>query len=256
MISKNFNIKNNNCNINCNISCKIYCENIRSLDKIVIYFHGFGGHKDNKAAERFANAIIAKEKKTGVITFNWPGHGDDIKKRLVFSDCNDYLKAVVNYVRDELRVSDIYAYGTSFGAFVVLEYIAAFENPFKKMAFRCPAIPFHDVLKKAIMNEEDFRLLEKGKDALIGFDTKVLINQAFLDDAITADISNIDYIDFADDILIIHGLKDEIVPFEGVQEFCERNVIEFIAVENADHRFCDLNDLNWANNKALEFFKE
>lgn len=252
MISKNFIIKNNSCNI----SCKIYCEDLRSLDKIVIFFHGFGGHKDNKAAERFASAANAKEKKTGVITFNWPGHGDDIKKRLVFSDCNEYLKAVVSYTRDEFKVSDIYAYGTSFGAFMVLEYIAAFENPFKKMAFRCPAIPFHDVLKNAIMNEDDFRLLEKGKEAQIGFDRKVFINQAFVDDAITADISNIDYIDFADDILIIHGLKDEIVPIERVQEFCERNVIEFIPVEKADHRFCDLNALNWANNKVLEFFHE
>lgn len=251
MTGKNFEINGNN-----NIRCKLYCEDIHNLNKIVIFFHGFGGHKDNKAAERFADAITSKEKKTGVIVFNWPCHGDDIKKRLVLDDCDIYLETVTEYVRDIMKIKDIYAYGTSFGAFMILKYIAEKENPFKKIALRCPAIPMHEVLSKAILKEDDYRLLEKGKEALVGFDRKVLINQAFIDDLITHDISKNDYLDYSDDILIIHGLKDEIVPIENVKEFCENNVIEFIPVENADHRFCDLNSLNWANHRIMEFFKE
>lgn len=242
-----------------NIRCKIYCEeprSIRDLKKIVIFFHGFGGHKDNKAAERFAQTIISKEKKTGVIVFDWPAHGDDIKKHIVLKDCDDYLSAVVEYVVNIMKIEDIYAYGISFGAYMIMKYIYENTNPFKKIALRCPAIPMHEVMRDAILKEEDYYLLNKGKEAQVGFDIKVCINQAFLDDLITHDISKYDYLDYADDILILHGLKDEIVPIEGVRNFCENNVIEFIPVENADHRFCDLNALNWANHTVMEFLKE
>ena len=52
-----------------------------------------------------------------------------------------------------------------------------------------------------------------------------------------ADIRRLDFLDYADDILIIHGTKDEIIPFEAAKEFSEQNVIELIEVEGADHRF-------------------
>lgn len=250
-MDKYFEIKGNN-----NIRCKIYCENIRDLNKVVITFHGFGGHKDNKAAERFARAIIAKEKKTGVIAFDWPAHGDDIKKRLILKECDDYLSAVTEYVINTLNVSNIYAYGISFGAYMILKYIHENGNPYKKIALRCPAIPMHKVMDNAILKEEDYIPLRKGKDVPVGFDCKIFINQTYLDDLITNDISNYDYMEYSDDILVIHGLKDEIVPIDAVRAFCENNVIEFVTVENADHRFCDLNDLNWANNRVIEYFKD
>lgn len=250
MKSKNFEINTTN-----NIRCKIYCEDVHTLNKIVIFFHGFGGHKDNKAAERFADAICSKEKKTGVITFNLPCHGDDIKKRLILSDCDEYIDAVVDYAKKISGVNEVYAYGTSFGAYLVLKYINEHTNPFKKIAFRCPGINMHDELKKALINEEDLRQLNKGKEVLIGFDRKVLVNKAFFDDLIACDILQNDYIEYADDILIMHGLKDEIVPVDAVKDFCEKNVIDLICVESADHRFSDLNTLNWANSKIIEFFR-
>lgn len=251
MISKNFEINNSN-----NIRCKIYCDDIHKLNKIVIFFHGFGGHKDNKAAERFADAICSKEKRTGVITFNLPCHGDDIKKRLVLSDCDRYIDDVVNYAKNLEDVNDVFAYGTSFGGYLVFKYIYEHGNPFKKMAFRCPGINMYDELTKALMNDDDFRMLDKGKEIPVGFDRKVLINKTFLDDLIACDILQNDYIEYADDILIMHGLKDEIVPIDSVKDFCERNVLELISVENADHRFSDLNTLNWANSKIIDFFRE
>jgi len=249
MISKNFEINGNN-----NIRCKIYCQDIHKLNKIVIFTHGFGGHKDNKAAERFANAITAKEKSTGVIVFNWPCHGDDIKKRLVLSDCDDYLEAVIDYTINTLGVSDIFSYGTSFGGYLVLKYITEHDNPFKRIAFRCPAIHMYEVLTSSVMKADDFHLLEKGKEALIGFDRKILVGQSFLDDLKAADISKRDYIDYADDILIMQGSKDEIIDFASIKEFCDENVIELIEVKDADHRFSDPNILNWANAKIMEFF--
>lgn len=250
MISKNFEINKDN-----NIRCKIYCNDIHKLDKIVLFFHGFGGHKDNKAAERFATLVTSKEKNTGIITFNWPCHGDDIKKKLNLSDCDAYLESVIDHIRTVICTDNIYAYGTSFGGYLCLKYISEKGNPFKKLAFRCPAINMYDVIMTKVMNEDNFRAIEKGKDAMVGFDRKILIGRSFLDELKEADITKREYIDFADDMMIIHGTKDEIVPFESSQKFCEDNVIEFIPMENADHRFVDLDKMNRANHMIMEFFQ-
>ena len=37
------------------VRCKLYCANIHDIKKAVIFGHGFGGHMDNKACEKFAN---------------------------------------------------------------------------------------------------------------------------------------------------------------------------------------------------------
>lgn len=40
-----------------------------------------------------------------------------------------------------------------------------------------------------------------------------------------------------EDILILHGTKDEVVSFDTRKQFADDNLIEFIPAENADHRF-------------------
>ena len=80
-----------------NIRCKIYCRDVHTVTSVVIFGHGFGGHKDNNAAARFAEKLTAKHKKSALITFDWPCHGDDVKKKLYLEDCGTYLELVVEY---------------------------------------------------------------------------------------------------------------------------------------------------------------
>lgn len=238
------------------IKCKLFGESIRDLEHVVVFLHGYGGHKDNKAAEHFAETLLSKTKKTAVLVFDWPCHGTDVKKKLSLEDCDTYLTLVLDYVRKQLGVNDICAYGTSFGGYLTFKYLHDHgENPFRKIALRCPAVAMCDVMYKRVMTEENVANLEKGKDVLTGFDRKVLINKAFLDSLKENDIRNWDYLDYADDILIIHGTKDELIPIEECREFCENNVIEFIAVEDADHRFQDLNKMKLAHSYIIDFFK-
>ena len=83
MIDKNFYINESGASIH----CKLYCNDMKSVKQIVLYGHGFGGHKDNKAAEKFAKKATAKFKDFGVVTFNLPCHGDDVRKTLILNDC-------------------------------------------------------------------------------------------------------------------------------------------------------------------------
>ena len=236
------------------VRCKLYCNSVNAVRRVVIFGHGFGGHKDNRAAEKFAAKILSKHKDFGVITFNWPCHGDDARKNLLLSECDIYLSLVLEYAAKRFETEELYAYATSFGGYLFLKYIAEHGNPFRKAAFRCPAIKMYESMTNRIMTRDNREKIEKGKPVLVGFDRKIKIGKQFLDDLAASDITKNDYIEYAEDILILHGTKDEVIPFEDSAEFADRNIIEFVPVQNADHRFTDSKTMDFAIHTIIEFF--
>lgn len=238
-----------------NIKCKLYMQDNNVITNIVIFGHGFAGHKDNKAAERLATKLISKNHGYALLTFDLPCHGEDVKKKFTLDDCIAYYDYIINDAKDNLHAEKLFLNATSFGAFLILKYISEHGNPFDKIVLRSPAINMFSVVSNSLVTEEVREKLDKGKDALIGFDRKIAINQQFLNDLQLTDLMSRDFIDFADDILVLHGTKDEIAPFEDSRIFCENNVIDFIPVENADHRYKDLNRMEYANAVTIDFYE-
>ncbi len=236
------------------IKCKLYCEKIRELEHVTVFLHGFGGSKENKTAAHFADAAMSKSKNMAVLAFDWPCHGNDVKKKLTLDDCSIYLDHVLGYVRDELHVSDICAYGTSFGACMVLNYIYENGNPFRKIALRNPAVDIYEAMSERMMTEENKKLLERGKEALAGFDRLIRVDSSFLDELREKDVRKMEFYDYAEDIFVVQGTKDEVVGREEVVKFCEDNVIEYALIEGADHRFQDLQKLKLAHSYIIRFF--
>ncbi len=236
------------------IRCKIYCRDIHNIKRIVVFGHGFGGHKDTRACARFAEQTISKYKTTAVLAFDWPCHGNDARNKLTLTDCDTYLTLVLAHIQKTWQTEDIYYYGTSFGGYLVLKYISEHGSPFRKIALRCPAVSIYDSLMNTIMTEENKLLIEKGKDALVGFDRLVKINKSYLAELKANDIREREFLDFADDLLIIHGTEDEIIPYRDAVEFAENNVIELIAAEGADHRFRNPKQIDLAHAEILKFF--
>ena len=236
------------------IRCKLYAADHKDIQKLILFGHGFGGHKDNRAAERFAKHVLDKNCGVAVMTFNWPCHGDDVRKTLRLEDCDLYLHTILSWIGRTYPAAVPYAYATSFGGYLFLKYISDHGDPFQKTALRCPAVRLYDVLTSAIMTEADRDRIRKGKPALIGFDRKVEIDDAFLKSVEDADLIRRDFLPYADDLLILHGTKDEIVSFDAVKEFAENNVIEFVPVENADHRFQAPEKMDLAIAKICAFF--
>lgn len=227
------------------IRCKLYYRD-KGIRRAVLFGHGFGGHKDNRAAERFAEYFLAKYRNTAVICFDWPCHGSDGRKKLRLEDCSAYLRLTVEYIRTVLGAEMVSVYATSFGGYLVLKYICENGNPFSRIALRCPAVNMYRAMTRNIISEEAMRDISKGKDTLVGFDRKVKIGPDFLEELRQADITQRDFIPYADDILILHGTLDEIIPFREVADFADRNVIELIPVDRADHRFTDLKKMEEA----------
>ena len=199
------------------IRCKLYFADLKAVKRVVLCVHGFTGHKDNKAVERFADYVLKKHRDVAVIIYNAPCHGDDVKKKLTL----------------------LFVYANSFGGYQILKYIAEHGDPFDKIALRCPAVNMYQSMAERIVKPEEQRALARNKPIEVGFDRKVRITRSFLEEVKAADITQWDFRPFAENILILHGTADEIVPYEAVRAFAEKNNIRFVSVENADHRFVD-----------------
>lgn len=236
-----------------NVSCKLYYEDKKAIRAVVLFGHGFGGHKDNRAAERFAQRALDKLH-MATVCFNWPCHGDDVRKKLRLGDCDGYLTAVIEDVRARYYDPKLYGYATSFGGFLFLKYILDHGSPFVRMALRCPAVDLFRVQTERIMSAEELERVEKGKEAAVGFDRKVALDKPYLNEIRAVDLLHEDFTPWMDDVLILHGTRDEIVPFDLVQRFADEQLMEFVPIENADHRFQDPRAMDEAIKAILDFF--
>ena len=251
MQNKHFDINEEGYSIRC---LAYFNKDLRQAKKIVIATYGFGGNKENHAISTFADRLIGKYKSFAVITFDWPCHGQDARKKLLLSECLKYLDLVIRYVKEEMGAEEIDNYSSSFGAFITLDYLAKKGNPFHRIGLRCPAIKMYEALTMHF-TEDDWSKLHKGKEILQGFERKMEIGNEFLEEMQTDDVTKQDYLDYADSILMIHGTNDEMVPIEVTRQFSGDNVIELIEVEGADHPFSNPKHMDLAIQKIISFFK-
>ena len=238
----------------CSIRCKVYFNGKCAAEKAVLFCTGFAGHKDNNAANVFAEKLLSKQKNVLVFVFDWPAHGDDVRKKLTLEDCDRYLGLVIRELKTAFGVRQLYAYAASFGGYLILKYISEHGNPFEKTALRCPAVDMYHVLTRTIMRNDEYDRIMKGKDIQVGFDRKVTVTRALLEDLKANDIREREYLEYADTILILHGTADEVVPFDDSRAFADDSLIELIPVQGADHRFQNPVHMSLANKYAMEFF--
>jgi len=237
------------------IRCKLYYgRDFRQIPNVVIATYGFGGNKDNHAVSKFAEKIISKYKGFGVICFDWPCHGKDARNKLLPVECLTYLELVNGYAKSELKAEHLYNYSSSFGAYITLRDLhEQGVSPYRKIALRCPAVKMYEAIWSHVTPDDEGRL-NKGKEIIRGFDRKIKLTKEFFEDLKDHDVSQYEYFDFADDILLVHGTKDEMVPIAEVEAFSDNNVIELIQIENADHPFSNPDYMDLAIGKMVEFF--
>ncbi|MEG9499044.1 alpha/beta hydrolase [Mannheimia indoligenes] len=236
------------------IRCKLFYEkDLHNIENVVLILHGFGSSKDLKSNTKFGERLTSKYKGYAAIAFDFPCHGADARKKLSVAECQTYLQIVIDYAKNTLNAKNIYAYGTSFGGYLTLKYINEQGNPFQKIALRAPAVQIHHSLMSR-MSEEECQKLSKGKEILWGFDRQMKISKAFFDELAGGDIFQNDYLEVADQMFILHGTEDEMVPLSVSQQFADNNVIELLPIEGADHAFSNPKLMDVAIGKIVDFF--
>lgn len=252
-MEKKFDINAEGFSIRCKLFCRDSDKMARTFSHIAVITHGFGSSKDTAGTASFGEHLVAKYKNYAAVAFDWPCHGDDARKKLSVKECLTYLRLVTAYAQKEWQAKYLYNYSTSFGAYLTLRYIKEQENPFTKIALRSPAVNMFDSMSNHISEEERSKLA-KGKEILVGFERKMKMDQSFLDDLKAFDPMKQEYFDFADDMLILHGTEDQMIPVEKSQAFAENNVITFVPVEGANHPFQNQNHMALAISRIIEFF--
>lgn len=255
MIEKKLQINEEGCSIRCRYFCNDSRKNERRFKHVAIVTHGFGSSKDTAGVTNFAQHLTSKYKDDAVIAFDFPCHGEDARKKLLMDECLKYLAIVTDYAKKTLGAEKVYNYSTSFGAYVTLRFLLEKGNPFTRIALRAPAVTIDESMNR-YLTEADRSALKKGKEIQVGFDRKMKIDQAFLDDLRTHDVRKSEFFDFADDLIILHGTKDEMIPFEEAKAFAENNVITFIPIEGANHPFQNPKQMALAIHEIVEFFGE
>lgn len=236
------------------VRCKLYSQDgARTFDSVVIATYGFGGTKDNKPEAKFADRITAKYKGYAVLTFDWPAHGTDGRKRLSVPESMQYLRLAVEYATGTLQAKTLFLYSTSYGGYVGLRYLAEVGNPFAKIVLRCPALDLYGVMDKTLTDDER-HALSHGKKVLKGFERKSELDREFMEDIKQHDVRENEYFAWADDILLIHGQRDEMVPIQDTRRFADDNVIELVEVEKADHPFSNPDTMDYAIGETVKFF--
>ena len=238
----------------CSICCKLYADDPAVIRTVVLCGHGFGGNRDNRSAERFAERLISKNKGVAVIAFDWPCHGSDVRKTLRLEDCSEYLRLMIGFIRATYAPERLFAYATSFGGYLFLRYISEEGSPFDAVALRCPAVKMYETMTSTMIGEDDLARIEKGKPVTAGFDRKIKIDAGFMEQLKREDITGRDFTPFADEMLIIQGSADELVAPEPVERFADDNCIICEIVEGADHVFHDPVKMDKAIAMIASFF--
>ena len=134
MLNKHFDI---NANGN-SIHCTIYATDLKKVEQVILFGHGFGGHRDNHAAARFAEVCLSKYKTAVLIVFDWPCHGSDARNKLTLDACDSYLSTVLDYIQKQYHPKRLLGYGTSFGGYQFLRYLHFSRQSFRKTGTSMP----------------------------------------------------------------------------------------------------------------------
>ena len=219
---------------------------------VVIMFHGFTA---SRLGPRFAFVRLARQlEKLGIgsIRFDFLGSGEsdgDFKDMTYMKECKQAMY-IIEDIKKLDEVSEIYLLGHSMGGAIAGNMAALFPDLIKKCCLWAPAFCMPDILAHLKQNPamqpiDDF------------YDCKGLkLSLSFVEEMMNLDMyKHIE--DYKNDLMIIHGTKDETVPFESSKRYLvqyQREDLHFVEIENGSHNFEVYPEIKEVLNKTVKFF--
>ncbi len=209
------------------IPCKEYLPD-GEVKLAVLGVHGFGGDKESSVLK--ALAMRLEPLGGALVCFDFPCHGESgtPDNMLSVDICQRDLAAAADEIRKRFPNADKGIFATSFGGYITLFCLDRLKD--FSIVLRSPAVTMAESFLTILPDRNAF--FEKGS-ALCGWERTMLLTTAFYDDLRAHTVPLPDR-----PVLIIHGTKDDIVPFSAVSGMAEKS--EFITlcpIDEADHRF-------------------
>jgi len=199
----------------------------------VMMLHGFTGDHITSAFKfpRLSRRLV--ESGIATIRFDFRGSGDSegrFEDMTPLTELRD-AQEVLEYVRSQpFYNGNMGLVGYSLGG-MIASLLAPSERDVKSVCLWSPAILNLELFEEL---SEDFESRLDGDGFLdVG---GLRISRRFKDDALSMDASA-ELARFSGDVLIVHGTKDETVPFEPVSKYAKKQKFQLHAIEGGDHRF-------------------
>lgn len=196
----------------------------KESNNVVIACHGFDSSKEGSTI----NALMEKLNCT-VISFDFPAHGESNDK-LLLKNCINYLKEVTDYVIDNYKGKKINYFGTSFGCYVIINFLKQYKVDYNKVFFKSAAIKMDEILINKLI-EDDINTFRQNGYTIKHRNKEMKIPYDFYQELVDNKISNIK---LDDSFYFFHGNNDDTASSKDLSSNC--NVI---LLENANHRFND-----------------
>lgn len=220
-----------------NLHTKIYYPE-QAINQIIIGIHGFGGDKESSVLIKMAESL--KNTNIALLTYDLPCHGEnENNKSLSLKDCLNSVKEVYEYVKSNYAGIPISFFATSFGGYLLLNFLQENEINSNKIILRAPAIKMAKVIKDVILPEHGFSVSDLNTNPVnVGYEKECFIDARFVEELQEYDLNknyNKNYF-----LNVLQGKKDTTVNPADNEEFFNAKCINNYKIyyfEEADHRF-------------------
>ena len=212
------------------------------FDGIVIAVHGFTSSKESSTYRRILSRM--PEAGFGAICLDLPGHGtsESLKESLRIPGALDSIEAVERYAMEMYPGSDIFYFGSSFGAYLIGLYISTREHTGRKAFWRSAAVNMPKLFHTETPSETELQQLEELRtqgyfDVTMEQHRSVRITQAMYDDLLQNDLfERFDPDRFGKHrIDMAHGTEDAVISPDAARRFAERFGIPVTWFEGDGH---------------------
>ena len=185
--------------------------------RIIIAMHGLCGSKASRCITMLQESEV--EKGIGLVKFDWPAHGRSNagERDFTITNCLGDLDRVIRYVKSTWPDAELIAFATSYGGYIAMLYNGRNPGIFSTVILRSPALHFGRLLQELIIDEDMQRQLNEADEYRV--------------EDLYSDGERLE------DVFIIHGDADEVVPYEDSVAFAEEHGILLHTVKDADHRY-------------------
>lgn len=225
---------------------------------MVVMFHGFTG---NKVESHFIFVKLSRElEKVGIGSFRFDfygsGESDGDFIDMTFSGEVEDARHIVEFVKNDplTDVNNIGILGFSMGGAIAAIIAKEYKDVVKSLVLWAPAFNMRDAIMLQSQSEAGNLLNEHGFVDIGGF----ALGKGFV-----LDIADIDIFESAKgydkDVLIVHGTKDEAVPYTVSEEILKTVYKENgrrISIDGSDHTFSRLDWQRKAIDESAAFLKE
>ena len=233
----------------------IHCHNCwNGEDRILIVCHGFGSSKLSPMVQAL-NQEMPKAG-MGVYSFDFPSHGESPiwEEGLRVPFCMDDLETVEAHVREMAPNAQIGYFGSSFGAYITLLYLADRDHAGEKAFLRSAAVAMPrlvdqwvDDRAKADMDRQGYFVPD------YDYVREMRVTPAFLQDLEENDVFA-KYRAGAAQLRMVHGAKDDVAPPDAAQAFAEKFGAEIILLPNGEHNLMGEGELDQVLDLTRSFF--